>query len=338
MHVVRHALALLIACASSFALADNVEEFRDATALAVQKPQGVNGNLEFIGNVSYSASNEEHRITFSFDRLQNSSAVGYSGRFQVKMFLTFAPVVPGEAFTYFSMGAYPYEPLLAGDYRGPDTRTVPMRLPFDGIYYISIGAFEKAVDPDCWPAGYCLDDFVTFPTLVQISDGIITDYGPVNPAPTTAAVEYFHAGFGHYFFTADPAEIAGLDGGAYDFAYQRTGQQWKVWTSGAGVDMCRFFTTPGTFGAKSSHFYTPVASECEGLKLNPAWIFEKNEGRVELPTAGVCPVGTQILYRLYNQGQTGAPNHRYTTSLAIRSQMIAQGFVPEDSNNACVPL
>ena len=32
---------------------------------------------------------------------------------------------------------------------------------------------------------------------------------------TTPAVEYFHAGFGHYFVTADPAEIAGLDAGAY---------------------------------------------------------------------------------------------------------------------------
>ena len=112
----------------------------------------------------------------------------------------------------------------------------------------------------------------------------------------------------------------------------------QVWTTGTAYDVCRFFTTPGTFGTKSSHFYTAVASECNGLKLNPNWIYEKIAGKVQLPTGGVCPAGTQILYRLYNQGQTGAPNHRYTTSLAIRSQMIAQGFVPEDSNNACVPL
>jgi len=59
---------------------------------------------------------------------------------------------------------------------------------------------------------------------------------------------------------------------------------------------------------------------------------------VLLPFDGACPAGTQILYRLYNNGQTGAPNHRYTVSPAIRSQMIAQGFVPEDSNNSCVPL
>ena len=30
---------------------------------------------------------------------------------------------------------------------------------------------------------------------------------------------------------------------------------------GAG---CRFFTTPGTFGPKSSHFYTANPVECEG--------------------------------------------------------------------------
>jgi hypothetical protein len=35
------------------------------------------------------------------------------------------------------------------------------------------------------------------------------------------------------------------------------------------------------------------------------------------------------IYRLYNNGPGGAPNHRYTTSDAIRAQMIAQGWIPE---------
>ena len=39
--------------------------------------------------------------------------------------------------------------------------------------------------------------------------------------------------------------------------------------------------------------------------------------------------GTTPVYRLYNQGQGGAPNHRYTTDLGVRSQMLAQGWVPE---------
>jgi hypothetical protein len=46
------------------------------------------------------------------------------------------------------------------------------------------------------------------------------------------------------------------------------------------------------------------------------------------------------LYRLYNDGQTGAPNHRYTTRATIRSQMVALGWVPEGSGIGvigCVP-
>ena len=56
---------------------------------------------------------------------------------------------------------------------------------------------------------------------------------------------------------------------------------------------------------------------------------------VVMPNAGVCPIGVK-LYRLYNNAQGGAANHRYTTSLAIRQQMINQGFVPEDGAEWCV--
>ena len=41
------------------------------------------------------------------------------------------------------------------------------------------------------------------------------------------------------------------------------------------------------------------------------------------------PAGTTPVYRLYNEGQGAAPNHRYTTDLALRSQMIAKGWTPE---------
>lgn len=45
--------------------------------------------------------------------------------------------------------------------------------------------------------------------------------------------------------------------------------------------------------------------------------------------SGNCPAATLPVYRLYNNGQGAAPNHRYTTSLATRSQMLAQGWIPE---------
>ena len=37
------------------------------------------------------------------------------------------------------------------------------------------------------------------------------------------------------------------------------------------------------------------------------------------------------LYRLYNDGMGGAPNHRYTTSLTVRAAMIEAGWIPEGS-------
>ena len=147
-----------------------------------------------------------------------------------------------------------------------------------------------------------------------------------------AAVEYFNAGFGHYFLTADADEIAGLDAGAYNFAFVRTSKSFKVVDApGANtVPVCRFFTTPGTFGAKSSHFYTANPAECDGLKLNPNWIYEKIAFHIAVPSNGACAAGTVPVYRAYNDGQTGAPNHRFTTDLASYQQFTTTlGWLPE---------
>jgi hypothetical protein len=35
------------------------------------------------------------------------------------------------------------------------------------------------------------------------------------------------------------------------------------------------------------------------------------------------------VYRLYNNGQGGAPNHRYTTASSVRDQMLAAGWILE---------
>ena len=170
---------------------------------------------------------------------------------------------------------------------------------------------------------------------VFIAAGGITTGGPPVPGAQTTAVEYLHAGFGHYFVTAQADEIAGLDAGVFA-GWARTNQTFNVWTSGTGLaDVCRFFTE--AFAPKSSHFYTANGAECALVGQNPVWQYEKISFLVALPDAqGNCPVGIK-LYRLYNNGQTGAPNHRYTTSLTLRAQMIAQGFAPEDDNTWCVP-
>jgi len=159
-------------------------------------------------------------------------------------------------------------------------------------------------------------------------------------APSTA-VEYYHGGYGHYFVTASPQEIAALDDGRFP-GWSRTGQSFEVLelNTAGSANVCRFWSGQ-TFVPKSSHFYTPFAAECAIVKGNPGWLFEGEVFAMMLPgAAGTCAGGTLPLYRLYNDGQGGAPNHRYTTSLTIRSEMLAQGWIAEGSGVGvigCVP-
>lgn len=161
-------------------------------------------------------------------------------------------------------------------------------------------------------------------------------------AGTNIAVEYYHAGFDHYFHSADPIEVGMLDTGLFGSNWSRTHQFWRVWNQpGAGrLAVCRFFSSG--FDPKSSHFYTPYAAECEGLKSGGVWQFEGTVFHVALTDlTGNCAAGMTPLYRAYNDGQGGAPNHRYMTSRGIRSQMVAHHWVAEGSGPdvvfACLP-
>ena len=173
---------------------------------------------------------------------------------------------------------------------------------------------------------------------VRASVGLVIT-GRVATATPINVIEYFHTGFGHYFMTADADEIAGLDGGAFGGVFQRTGQTFKARDGPANgaILVCRFFTV--AFAPKSSHFYTADAPECAGLKSNPNWQYEKIAFYNAIPNAsGICPSETVPIYRLYNNGQTGAPNHRFTTSLAIHDDFVQnRGWVSEGVR-FCAPL
>ena len=174
---------------------------------------------------------------------------------------------------------------------------------------------------------------------VDIAGGTVSRIDPA--AAGTTAIEYFHAGFGHYFVTSLPGEIAALDAGRFE-GWARTGEQFDVFADNAAgrASVCRFFTA--SFAPRSSHFYTPVADECEVVKRNPDWQFEGEVFFVALPGAdGACSPGTRPVYRMYNDGRSGAPNHRYTTRLELRAAMLAQGWIAEGFGTigviACVP-
>ncbi len=148
-------------------------------------------------------------------------------------------------------------------------------------------------------------------------------------AVAATAVEYFHEGLGHYFVTAFDAEVAALDGGAIA-GWRRTGATFAVdAAAAAGLQpVGRYFST--RFGTRSSHFYTASTAEDAAVRASPDWQFEAIAFHVAVPAAdGSCAAGARPVYRLYNAGRDGAPNHRYTTDPATRATMLAQGWVAE---------
>jgi len=147
-------------------------------------------------------------------------------------------------------------------------------------------------------------------------------------------VEFYHSGLGHYFMTADPPEIAGLDSGYFP-GWTRTGESFKAYAAGssAGATMnpvCRYFKWP--VAGVTTHFYSANAYECWLVDhlFGPEWVIENdNVFQVDLPdqATGACPGSTIPVYRLWNG--VLPTNHRYTTSLAVRSTMMAAGWIPE---------
>jgi hypothetical protein len=179
-------------------------------------------------------------------------------------------------------------------------------------------------------------------TVRTASVNIAADGTAPPPVGNTVAVEYYYADWNFYFITSLASEISALDGGAFGGVWKRTGETFNVWsdsTNGA-LPTHRFFSTG--FSPKSSHFYTPYANEYDSLKAGTAWEYEGIAFYVQLPDAkGNCPAGTVVLYRLYNNGMGGAPNHRFTISQATFNTMQAAGWTFEGNGltgaYACVP-
>ena len=164
------------------------------------------------------------------------------------------------------------------------------------------------------------------------------------PAGRRRAIEFYHAGFDHYFVSADIDEIAGLDAGVFA-GWTRTGEGFRVAEGNVpgNQPVCRFFGTG--FAPKSSHFYTPYPGECDIVKADPNWFYEKVAFGLALPeaTSHGCPPDTRPIYRAWNRNMGGAPNHRYAAEWSSLSlSVLRQGWVHEGEAAtlvfACVPV
>ncbi|MCC6194112.1 MAG: hypothetical protein IT518_06540 [Burkholderiales bacterium] len=155
------------------------------------------------------------------------------------------------------------------------------------------------------------------------------------------AVEYYHAGFDHYFVSSLAADIAALDSGALK-GWARTGRGFKAWDAPApgASPVCRFYIPPA---AGDSHFYSASPAECAEVAAKfPSFSYESPAVMyVGLPdgATGACAGGWTPVYRLWNQRADS--NHRYTTDRGVRDAMLAKGYVGEgygpDGVAMCAP-
>jgi len=228
----------------------------------------------------------------------------------------------------------PFWPVTAGFNEWADANNII-------VLYPQSTPDDNVVARDCWDIGGLYDVDYDQKTGTQMTAIVKMVDRVTSGAPTAVAVEYRHAEWDHYFVTAIADEIGKLDAGVFA-GWQRTQQTFKVFATAQSdtVPVCRFFTT--AFPPTSSHFYAPRGLGCEGTLANADWQFEGDVFHVRLPDAnGSCPTGTRPVYRLYNNGQGGAPNHRFTTSEEVRTQMLAHGYVPEGAGigvGMCSPI
>ena len=221
------------------------------------------------------------------------------------------------------------------------------------------------------PDGASLIDAFSAPLLpmanrsvaMLLNDSIrVYRYDSARPGPsgtTVPAIEFYNTTLDHYFMTADPAEIAGIETGAAGPGWQRTGQSFSAYASlidapGNALDMCRFYgsavprsTSPNGRTGPNSHFYTLAGAECDNINSNDkAWQFEGPRlALMPLAAAKTCAEGQQPVFRAYNKGYQisggvwtkNDSNHRYSTSQTTISEMVSKGWSAEGAT-FCAPI
>ena len=171
-------------------------------------------------------------------------------------------------------------------------------------------------------------------------------------------IEFFNAtikngaqtpGIGHFFLTAVPEEAASIDAGGSGPGWTRTGRTFRAWNiqanaPGNAVPVCRFYAAQ-----PNSHFFTPIAAECQSLKdLNPTndaslgWRFEGIAFYAVVPQNGSCPGGYYPVYRSYNNRFNPNPalndgNHRITSSYIDYQRSIRFFGYNDEGISFCAP-
>ncbi|MEO5881706.1 MAG: hypothetical protein ABIQ06_04770 [Caldimonas sp.] len=168
-------------------------------------------------------------------------------------------------------------------------------------------------------------------SAVPLQTGVYALTLATRPAAQKTVIEFYNSRLAHYFMTADQDEAAAIDGDAAGPDWARTGYTFRSYADGepGNVPVCRFYGTPGL--GPNSHFYTGDPTECGIVAADPGWMLENDRAfAVPAPQSGVCPVGTQPIFRAYNNGAAANDsNHRFTPNPDAYQSMGAQGWLLE---------
>jgi hypothetical protein len=286
--------------------------------ITLSAPRAQATNVNFVGNVGATYGGGVAVLTA--DRVENDSAFTTSGTLRMELWAVAAPYAGGGV-TGYKLAEYQLAPLAPG-FGYPNVNSGPIAFgePPDGVWYfvMFLTEFSGASAND---DGFVIDAWVNFPGTVTVG----------NPSPIAVAVEYYYPPWNMYFVTAIQAEINALDTGVFP-GWQRTGQEFNVYVLAtapvSSSTVYRFFST--IFSPRSAHFYTANLVEYNALVNGVGWQLEGPVFSTPMPASdGSCPGGSIPIYRMYNNGMGGAPNHRFTTDINVRATMLAAGWIPE---------
>jgi len=156
--------------------------------------------------------------------------------------------------------------------------------------------------------------------------------------------EFYEEASGHYYLTADPAEVTRLE--TPGSGWRRTGEGFSVWMNANvapanAVPACHYY-----LASSNSHFYSVNPADCDMLKSMEAnerqggkafngWASQGTAFYALAPVNGACAAGTTPVARFYS-GENGA-NHRFAVSQGVRDAMGNTSWTAEGPA-FCAPL
>ena len=296
--------------------------------LALSPAAALATNVRLVNYVAYTYSGGS--ATLSTDGVQNLDGDNPSNELRLELWAFSSPYVEGMA--GYRLAKYDILPLEAGFASGKiNSGPVPFTRPPDGVWYFAMLLTEFTAVP-------APNDGYVERYAIPIPD---PEYFGVTPANKLLSVEFYHAGYDHYFVAASAQDVIDLDTGVHP-GWARTGYSFNVWdrTDGRTNPVCRYYIPPG-YG--DSHFFSAAPDECAIALVKFPWLVKETDAAFYIalpdPVTGACATNEVGVYRLWNGRQDS--NHRYTTSTVVKATMIAAGYVAEgygpDQVDMCSP-